>query len=270
MPSSTAHLDFTPAERASTAVRPLDWRTVLRGSLREMDGSAGGRIACRLVAATLGRRIRSVTGTEHVMAAADPFILVLNHSQKAEALAVPALLAFLRGGRRVHFMADWNFLFIPLVGYCIRAGGSIIVGRKPAKPAFLNRFKSRLVPPKPPFTQASELLACGRSVGIFPEGTVNRHPAQLLRGLTGAARLALHTGVPVVPAGIRFPDHVGTGPISDREPMTVHFGEALRPPVRTRDAAVEEEFHARLMRAVAALSDKTWDSTNPRKHHAHQ
>jgi 1-acyl-sn-glycerol-3-phosphate acyltransferase len=56
----------------------------------------------------------------------------------------------------------------------------------------------------PPLEQARQHLIAGRSIGIFPEGTVNRDRSQLLRGRYGAARLSLETGVPVTPAGIRF------------------------------------------------------------------
>lgn len=45
------------------------------------------------------------------------------------------------------------------------------------------------------------LLETGALLGIYPEGT--RSPdGQLYKGKTGAARLALRTGVPVIPCGI--------------------------------------------------------------------
>lgn len=46
-----------------------------------------------------------------------------------------------------------------------------------------------------------QLLEAGALLGIYPEGT--RSPdGQLYRGKTGAARLALRAGVPVIPCGI--------------------------------------------------------------------
>lgn len=237
-----------------------------------MDGSAGERFACRAVASTVGRLLRGVENTGAIVTGRDPFILALNHSQRLEAVVIPAWLALLRGGRRVHFMADWNFLMIPLVGYVIRAGRSIIVGRKPAKPAFLNRFKSRLVPKEPPMQQAQRLLLEGHSVGIFVEGTTNRNPQRLLRGLSGAARLSLTSRAPIVPAGVVFPDHDGAAPIGDFEPFILRFGNAICPPPLPDDAAAAAEserlLHAEVMTSISALSGKHWSPENPRTKHA--
>lgn len=47
-------------------------------------------------------------------------------------------------------------------------------------------------------TTAKRLLTAGKLLGIYPEGT--RSPdGRLYKGKTGLARLALHTGVPVIP-----------------------------------------------------------------------
>jgi 1-acyl-sn-glycerol-3-phosphate acyltransferase len=45
-------------------------------------------------------------------------------------------------------------------------------------------------------------LKAGRTVGIFPEGVISPEEGGLARVHTGAARLALSTGVPVIPIGI--------------------------------------------------------------------
>ncbi|MAG29071.1 hypothetical protein CL632_02915 [bacterium] len=55
--------------------------------------------------------------------------------------------------------------------------------------------------PKQVLDQAKEILKRGWVVGIHPEGTRNTDPKALCLGKTGAARLALETGLPVVPAG---------------------------------------------------------------------
>src|SRR6185295_18204009 len=58
---------------------------------------------------------------------------------------------------------------------------------------------------------AIKQLERGAVIGIFPEGTrnkpsINHHwETELLRGKTGAARLAIATGAPVIPAAIRAP-----------------------------------------------------------------
>ncbi len=49
---------------------------------------------------------------------------------------------------------------------------------------------------------ATRLIEAGEYFGIYPEGTRSR-TGQLFRGHTGPARLALRTGAPLVPVGIR-------------------------------------------------------------------
>jgi 1-acyl-sn-glycerol-3-phosphate acyltransferase len=52
------------------------------------------------------------------------------------------------------------------------------------------------------FESARQLLEAGRSVALFPEGCVSPREGGFHPPRTGAARLALLTGVPVVPVGI--------------------------------------------------------------------
>jgi 1-acyl-sn-glycerol-3-phosphate acyltransferase len=73
-----------------------------------------------------------------------------------------------------------------------------------------------------------QLLAEGRGLGIYPEGT--RSPdGRLHKFRTGVARLALRSGAVVVPVGLIGTDGVLTA--GDRRwhrtPLAVHFGSAL-------------------------------------------
>ena len=54
---------------------------------------------------------------------------------------MPALLLLHRGGRLVHFLADWNFRLIPGVGFIYARAQVVTVTRKSAKPRFLNILK---------------------------------------------------------------------------------------------------------------------------------
>jgi 1-acyl-sn-glycerol-3-phosphate acyltransferase len=103
-------------------------------------------------------------------------------------------------------------------------------------------------------------LASGRSVGIFPEGTVNRDPGRLLAGHRGAAYLSLATGTPVIPVGIRFPGSAGH--IADHARMQVTIGAPLLPP-RGRGCrpsrAELRQWHAAVMREISRLSGRTWN-----------
>ncbi|MBN8249152.1 MAG: 1-acyl-sn-glycerol-3-phosphate acyltransferase, partial [Verrucomicrobia bacterium] len=217
--------DSPPVNAAPMAVEaPPSVSQIWRRALPHLDGRATTRFMCRTLLTLYHRRLLGVAGADQVLVDRDPFLLALNHSQRPEAILVPAWLCFLRGGRMVHFLADWNFQLIPGVAWIIRLHDPIHVVRKDARPQFLNRWKRRFRHLDPPFVEARRRLDAGRSVGVFPEATVNRHPGQLLRGQSGVARLALEAGVPVVPGGLRFPDHAGDGPIADSEPFEVRLG----------------------------------------------
>ena len=72
-------------------------------------------------------------------------------------------------------------------------------------------------------TAAKRVLAEGELFGIYPEGT-RSHDGRLYRGKTGVARLALETGVPVIPIAV-----VGTDVVA---PPGKKFGSITRPVVR--------------------------------------
>jgi 1-acyl-sn-glycerol-3-phosphate acyltransferase len=255
---------FPPGALQSSAGQPVQMERQPGGiegvwsrSLPGFAGEPAARFSCRALAA-LGRRLLVESrGWEHVAPANDPFILAANHSQKLEALLLPSLLAFHRDGRQVHFFVDWNFLLWPGLGWLISRNNPIVVVRKRARPGWLNVFQARYKRAGTPLAIARRRLETGRSVGIFPEGTVNRAPHLLMRGLRGAATLSLETGVPVVPLGVRFPG----GASSEFAPFSLHFGAPLRPEPGANDVA---DWHERIMRNISALCGKAWQPGNPR------
>ncbi len=223
------------------------------------------RNVVRTVLLGLGHRILSVDDPVGVAGLPDPLLFAINHSQRLEALLVPSWLIATRGFRPVHFLQDWNFQLIPGLAWILRLNDPILVDRKPARPAWLNRFRPRITDPRPAMEQARIRLAAGASVGVFPEGTINRRPDVLLRGLTGTARLSVATGVPILPIGLRFPRHRGTGPISDLEPFSIHVGRPLNPPSDPGPDATTAVHH-RLMSELARLSGRSWSPDHPRTH----
>jgi 1-acyl-sn-glycerol-3-phosphate acyltransferase len=237
---------------------PLSARAILSWPLPEL------RLLDRTLvrgAALAGRdRVHSIAGLEHIAPDRDPFILALNHGTRLEALLVPPLLILLRRGQRIHFMADWNFRMIPGVGLLYRRAGVITVARKPARPRFLNLLKPLFTDQMSPTEQARRHLAAGRSVGMFPEGTVNRDPLRLKRGRPGAAQLSLETGVPVVPVGLRFPTVPHGVAIPEGSPMTIEIGPSLIPSAAGKPAhAAIWAWHGQIMTAIARLSGKSWE-----------
>ncbi|EJW10600.1 Phospholipid/glycerol acyltransferase [Rhodovulum sp. PH10] len=248
MPSLQAVPDFWHPAAARELLR---WPLPYRGF--------ADRCLLRAIALAGRGRVLGIGGLQNIRAGYDPFILALNHSTRTEAVLVPALLMLHRGGRMIHFMADWNFSLIPGVGFVYRRAQILTVTAKPAKPAFLNRLRPLYRGPVPVLDVARDCLARGRAVGVFPEGTVNRDPHRLLAGRRSAALLSLETGAPVVPVGIRFPTVVDRQ-IRDRDPMEVLIGAPLVPP-RTTDRvspAAVKAWHAVVMGEIARLSGKRW------------
>jgi 1-acyl-sn-glycerol-3-phosphate acyltransferase len=146
---------------AECLARALLWRTVLT--------------------LTGGLRVRGTTGLP-----AGPCVIVANHSSHAD---TAALIAALPAGRRpaVAAAADYWFRNGPRSRICQALCGAFPVRRAGGGSADL--------------AAAASLLAAGRDVIVFPEGTRSRD-GTIGEFHRGAARLAAAAGVPLVPAGI--------------------------------------------------------------------
>src|SRR5215510_6513176 len=162
---------------------PSAW-AVLSGPLPEL--ALIDRMLVRSIALASRCKVRSLDGLDYIAPERDPFILAANHSTRQEAIVLPALLFILRHGRRIHFMADWNFRMIPGVDLLYRRARPITVAPKPARPRLLNLVKPLFTDTVSPMEQARQHLKSGRSIGVFAEGSVNRDPSRLLRGRLGA------------------------------------------------------------------------------------
>ena len=237
----------------------LGWSQIRKWPLEELS-SATDRALTRLACLIALKQVVLVVGWENVLPRHDPFLLIANHSSRREALFLPAVLMLARGGRTIRFLADWNFRLIPGAGSLYNRSGAITLTRKDARPRVLNLLKPLFEPETPPLVTAKRHLLRGGSVGIFPEGTVNRDADQLLRGRRAAARLSLETQVPVVPVGIRFDQRIGsTGQIDSSSGMSIHIGKALDPatlqgtPVTPRSVT---DWNAQLMAEVGRLCGK--------------
>jgi 1-acyl-sn-glycerol-3-phosphate acyltransferase len=100
----------------------------------------------------------------------------------------------------------------------------------PLHPFFHRRIGSIPLDPDRPdpgaLRRALDALANGRVVGIFPEGPFSVR-GRLERGLPGVGLLALRSGVPVVPAGIRGTYEALAGRrfyLPRRHPLSLRFG----------------------------------------------
>ncbi len=134
----------------------------------------------------------------------EPRIFAFNHNCSFESVLVPAYLIQWRGGRKISFISDWMYQHIPLLGWVFHQIDPIYVYHKPARLKFLNQFRPGKGE-KPAYQKCVERLQQGTSIGIFPEGTRNSDPINLLKGQKGIGYMVLNSDVPVVPVGIDFP-----------------------------------------------------------------
>ena len=102
----------------------------------------------------------------------------------------------------------------------------------------------------------------GHSVGLFPEGRINRSSSELLAGNQGAARLSLKTKVPIVPAGISFPRADPLQPLPRDAAMRIKIGPPMYPSPELTEGKLRAErvsaWHDQAMQAIAQLSGKTY------------
>ena len=190
----------------------------------------------------------------------DPQILVMNHSNRLETVLLPAIFCYLRKGKRLHFMADWHLSLVPVLNGLLVRNGAIVVGSKPHRIGWLNRFR----PQGSAFKAAQAHLQGGHSVALFPEGKMNRNPKHLLKGRQGAAFLACQTGCPILPIGIQFPA-IQTGRIGDFNRMRLQIGTPLPAPHSPEQAVAH---HREIMIRLSELSGKTWNPSTQGGAHA--
>jgi 1-acyl-sn-glycerol-3-phosphate acyltransferase len=121
-------------------------------------------------------------------------IVVCNHISYLDPLSFTHFLY--NNGRAPRYLGKDGVFRTPLIGRFVRAAGQIPVNRE-SKSAIKG------------YENAIAALRVGHLVGIYPEGTLTRdEDLWPMKGKTGAARLALATGVPVIPCASWGPEKV--------------------------------------------------------------
>ncbi len=100
-------------------------------------------------------------------------------------------------------------------------------------------------------TTAETLLQQGKVLGMFPEGTRSR-TGELRRGKTGAVRLAMKMGVPVVPAVVINGEAIFKR-FGRRPQVIVRFGPPLYPTGDANHKTIPRDQTDLLMRNIALL-----------------
>lgn len=193
------------------------------------------RVAELTVSPLLRAYFRPQASGQHNVPRTGPAILAANHLSASDEVFTP-----ITAGRQVLYFAKSEYFT-----------GTGVRGRLTA--AMFREFGHVPVERSDPRAAAStidigaELLAAGKALGIFPEGT--RSPdGRLHKFRTGVARLALRTGAPVIPVAL-----IGTDQVLiqgdrrwHRAPVQVRYGAPL-----VFAGRADQERSARVLREVA-------------------
>ncbi len=172
-----------------------------------------------------------------------PSVVMANHQSL---LDIPVLIVTMPGQGR--FMAKRALFHIPVFGWALAAGGFIPVDRTDRRRAGET------------FSAAADRLRRGASVFVFPEETRSRD-GRLLPFRRGGFLLAIKTGAPIVPAGIR-------GTFELRRPgslwarpglVEVRYGDAIE--AKGQGVSSKRELVPRVEAAVAELAGQPLPSS---------
>jgi 1-acyl-sn-glycerol-3-phosphate acyltransferase len=176
------------------------------------------------------------------------YVIAPNHYSEIDPVMVGAVIW--RQGRAPRFLAKSSLFRVPVVGWLLKQSGQIPVERAGSARG------------RDPLSAASQLVELGRTVIIYPEGTLTRDPELWpMRGKTGAARAALEQDIPVIPvahwgAQQVLPRYSKKVSLFPRKTIVVKFGD----PVdlsgfqgRNLDSATLGEATEVIMNAITSL-----------------
>lgn len=185
-------------------------------------------------------------------------VVAPNHYSEIDPIVIGRVMYKL--GRVPRFLAKASIFSVPFVGWVLRKSGQIPVER------------SQLTRSSDPLAAAEQLVDGGLAVIIYPEGSLTRDPDYWpMRGKTGAVRIALEAGVPIIPVA-----HWGTHEVMGRykrrisvfprKKISVKFG----PPVdlsafagKTLDSVALTEATRLTMKAITELMADLRGETPP-------
>jgi 1-acyl-sn-glycerol-3-phosphate acyltransferase len=195
-------------------------------------------------------------GIEHIPADGG-VIVAVNHISHFDPL--PFAHFIWDSGRSPRFLAKAGLFGVPLVGQVLRGAGQIPVNRDSADAVTS-------------YAAAVEAVERGECICIYPEGTLTRDPGMWpMVGRTGAARVALVTGAPVIPVAQWGAQEV-LAPYTRRPHLLPRRTMHLRagPPVDLSEfASVADESDTprrateRIMAAITTLLVEMRDGTPP-------
>ncbi len=152
-------------------------------------------------------------------------VIACNHVGWADSL----WLAYAVYPRQLRYMSKSELFGSTLTRWVLHQGGSIPINRLDPSPSSIKT--------------AVDVLRNGEIILIFPSGTRRAENAGFKRG---AATVALHARVPLVPAFYEGPQHMQFGHVMDRPRIRVTFGA----PIPTAELQIERATTLALTRQV--------------------
>ncbi len=180
-----------------------------------------------------------------------PCIVAANHRSYLDPVVLASVAS--RRGRKLRYLGKKEVFDAPVIGHLARALNQIRVHRGTGEAR--------------PLKEAVDALERGEAVGIFPQGTIPRGHEFFqpqLRGRTGVVRLALATGVPVIPVALWDTEKVWprssrvpkVGELVTRTAVHARAGEPMylkAPEGREGDKEILEDLTRQVMDAISAL-----------------
>lgn len=229
---------------------------------RREKGHHSEKIAIFRLLAVLVIPIMSVLGRYRIqggenLPATGPVVVAPNHFSEIDPFVIG--LSIWKLGRAPRYLGKASLFKIPVLGWLLRRSGQIPVERTSGRGS-------------DPLAAANQLVAQKLVVVVYPEGTLTRDPDLWpMRGKTGAVRLALTAGVPLIPVSHwgaqkimpRYGKRISLFP---RKKVDILFG----PPVdlskfagKPLNASLLTEATEVLMEAITELMATLRDETPP-------
>ncbi len=166
------------------------------------------------------------------------FVLAPNHYTEIDPVVMGVVSWKL--GRLPRFLAKGSLFKVPVVGWVLRQAGQVPVERGGSLRG------------NGPVQAAHALVEQGRMIVVYPEGSLTRDPDLWpMRGKTGAVRIALEQGIPVIPAA-----HWGSQQLMGRYSKKISLFPRKRIRVKIGDPVDLSAFHGRSL-DTATLTEAT-------------
>lgn len=180
-----------------------------------------------------------------------------NHYSEIDPIVVGVVIWKL--GRAPRYLAKASLFTVPVLGWLLRKSGQIPVERSGRRGS-------------DPLAAAGKLADEGRVVVIYPEGSLTRDPDLWpMRGKTGAVRMALEAGVPLIPMAhwgtqLVMPRYGKRISLFPRKTIHIRFGDPVNLSAfrgRKLDSRALVEATEILMKDIAALFGELRGETPP-------